>query len=415
MLIEKYSFGTGDRFGRQGAAQLAAIMEMNRLGVPVVPVWNKSNREHHYIGSSPEAVPEIVRQAVAQAGYAGRFYIDADHVQMDTIDRFVPHCDFFTLDVASYIGAPYEASDMHEFLHATRKFRGDFTLPVTGEVFRVTDDYLGEVARKYLKAMSEVGKMYRYLRKVKGEGRFITEVSVDESDEVQSPVDLFFILAMLRVYDVEVQTLAPRFPGLFAKGIDYIGNASEFMQVFEQDVAIVIRAQKEFTLPASLKLSVHTGSDKFSLYPGMRAVIRKHDAGIHLKTAGTTWLEEVAGLALSGGAGLDMAKDIYRQSFAQYQEFARPYAGLLFFDPEMLPSVETVDGWNAEDFAAAITHDPANPAYNMHFRQLIHIGYRIAAEKGQEYLQALDENREVVAAHVTHNLLSRHMKPLFLT
>jgi hypothetical protein len=415
MLIEKYSFGTGDRFGRQGAAQLAAIMEMNRLGVPVVPVWNKSNREHHYIGSSPAAVPEIVRQAVSEAGYAGRYHIDADHVQIDTIDKFVPHCDFFTLDVARHIGEPYDASGMHEFLHATRKFRGDFTLPVTGEVFRVTDEYLGEVARKYLKAMSEVGKMYRYLRQVKGEGWFITEVSVDESDEVQSPVDLFFILAMLRVYDVEVQTLAPRFPGLLAKGIDYVGNVSGFMRAFEQNVAVVIRAQQEFALPASLKLSIHTGSDKFSLYPGMGAVIRKHNAGIHLKTAGTTWLEEVAGLALSGGAGLDMAKDIYRRSFAQYRELAQPYAGLLFFDPEMLPPVETVDSWNAEAFAAAITHDPANPAYNMHFRQLIHIGYRNAADKGEEYLHALDKNREVVAARVTHNLLSRHMKPLFLT
>lgn len=413
-MIEKYSFGTGDRFGRSGQAQLAAIMEMNRLGIPVVPVWNKSNREHSLIGSAPASTAAAAADAVTAAGYRGKYYVDADHVSLDILDRFVPHCNFFTLDVASHIGKKPDETGVRDFLHLMQRYKGDFRLPVTGNIFSVTDAYLQEVARKYLKAMSEVGKMYRYLCKVRDSTEFVTEVSVDESDEVQGPVDLFFILAMLRLFDVDVQTLAPRFPGLFAKGIDYVGDREAFALAFEQDVAIVQMAQKEFRLPSSLKLSVHSGSDKFSLYPVIGSVIRKYNTGIHVKTAGTTWLEEVAALAEAGGEGLEIAKEIYCLSFERTTELAAPYAGLLYFEPEMLPPVEEVRKWNASQFTGAITHDAKNPAYNLHFRQLIHIGYRIAAAMGDRFLNALDTNRQIVSQRVTYNLLERHMKPLFL-
>jgi len=414
MLLEKYSFGTGDRFGRAGQAQLAAIMEMNRLGVPVVPVWNKSYREHSLIGSVPASTAASAAGAVAAAGYKGSYYLDADHVSFDTLDRFIPHCNFFTLDVAKYIGMEPDETGIREFLHLMRHYKGDFKLPVTGGIFRVTDEYLYDVARKYLKAISEVGKMFRFLCQVKDVGRFITEVSVDESEEEQGPVDLFFILAMLRMFDVDVQTLAPRFPGLFAKGIDYIGDREEFALAFEQDVAIVQLARQEFRLPGSLKLSIHSGSDKFSLYPVIGSIIRKYDAGIHLKTAGTTWLEEVAGLAQAGGEALEMAKEIYCRSLERTVELAAPYAGLLYFEPGLLPTVTEVMKWTSVQFTGAITHDTSNPAYDLHFRQLIHIGYRIAAAMGDDFLQALDRNRKVVAERVTFNLLERHMKPLFL-
>jgi hypothetical protein len=414
MLLEKYSFGTGDRFGRAGEAQLAAIMEMNRLGVPVVPVWNKSHREHSLIGSAPDATAAAAADAVAAAGYKGKYYIDADHVSFTTMDRFIPHCNFFTLDVAKYIGVEAEETGIREFQHLMRHYKGDFKLPVTGDVFRVTDEYLHGLARKYMKAMSEVGKMFRFLCQVKDVGRFVTEVSVDESEEVQGPVDLFFILAMLRMYDVDVQNLAPRFPGLFAKGIDYIGDRDTFALAFEQDVAIVQLARQEFRLPCSLKLSVHSGSDKFSLYPVIGDIIRKYDAGLHLKTAGTTWLEEVAGLAEAGGEALEMTKEIYCKSLERTVELAEPYAGLLHFEPELLPTAAEVMKWTSEQFTGAITHDASNPAYNLNFRQLIHIGYRIAAAMGDDFLLALDRNRKVVAERVTFNLLERHMKPLFL-
>ena len=105
MKLEKYSFGMGDRFGKEGTAQLQAIQEINNLGVEVVPVWNKSNREHTIIGSSPAMVRREAIDAVAACRYKGKYYTDADHINSDTVDRFIDSHDFFTLDVAHFIGS----------------------------------------------------------------------------------------------------------------------------------------------------------------------------------------------------------------------------------------------------------------------------------------------------------------------
>ncbi|MFA6702764.1 MAG: tagaturonate epimerase family protein, partial [Dysgonamonadaceae bacterium] len=102
---------------------------------------------------------------------------------------------------------------------------------------------------------------------------------------------------------VQVQTIAPKFTGRFNKGVDYVGDLDQFAKEFEEDVLVIDFGVKEFGLPQELKLSVHSGSDKFSIYPIMAKVIKKHDKGLHLKTAGTTWLEEVIGLSMSGGEG----------------------------------------------------------------------------------------------------------------
>ncbi len=104
-------------------------------------------------------------------------------------------------------------------------------------------------------------------------------------------------------------------------------------------------------MPEELKLSVHSGSDKFSIYPIMADVIKKHDKGLHVKTAGTTWLEEVIGLAVAGGEALDLAKQIYANSFNRSEELCAPYADVIEIDNSQLPSVEEVNGWNSEKFA----------------------------------------------------------------
>jgi hypothetical protein len=166
-------------------------------------------------------------------------------------------------------------------------------------------------------------------------------------------------------------------------------------------------------LPGNLKLSVHSGSDKFSIYPAIQKAIQKFDAGIHVKTAGTTWLEEVIGLAQAGGKGLKIAKKIYVKSLDRYDELAGPYATVLNIDKSKLPTAEEVQGWNSDQFANALIHDQSCKEYNSNFRQLIHIGYKIAAELGYEYLAALDDFREVIAKNVKNNLLERHLKLLF--
>jgi hypothetical protein len=227
-------------------------------------------------------------------------------------------------------------------------------------------------------------------------------------------MELFFILAELNHLGVDVQTIAPKFSGLFAKGVDYIGDIGKFAEEFEQDVAVLKFAVKKLNLADNLKLSVHSGSDKFSIYPFIKKALQKFDAGIHVKTAGTTWLEEVIGLAEAGGEGLDIAKEIYGRSVKRFDELTGPYAAVLHLDRSVLPSFKKVNGWKTRQFADALTHNRKCPGYDPNFRQLIHVGYKIAAEMGERFQSALDKNRKIITVRVKNNLLERHLKPLFI-
>jgi len=413
MLIEKYSFGMGDRFGREGRAQLAAVQEINKLGFNVVPVWNKSYREHTIVKTEQSAVAREAADAVKANHFTGNYYVDADHIGLATVDQFIDHSNFFTIDVAHYIGKAPSLEEKKEFLNRYRRYLGKLSIRGIGHEFVVTQTTLELISDKFLNAIKEVKAIYDHIASKKGASGFIPEVSMDECENAQSPLELFFILAELKYRGVEVQTIAPKFSGLFAKGVNYIGDIEQFAQEFEQDVAVTQHAIKEFGLPKNLKLSVHSGSDKFAIYPAMRKAIQKFDAGIHVKTAGTTWLEEVIGLAQAGGAGLEIAKSIYAQSVARYDELAGPYATVLHIDKSKLPPVNLVSSWSSSQFTDALRHNQSCRDYNPNFRQLIHVGYKIAAEMGDRYMNALEKYRDIVEENVKHNLLDRHLKLLF--
>jgi hypothetical protein len=162
-----------------------------------------------------------------------------------------------------------------------------------------------------------------------------------------------------------------------------------------------------------VKLSVHSGSDKFSIYPKIRELVGKHHSGIHIKTAGTTWLAEVEGLARGGGDGLRIAKEVYRQGLLRYNELAAPYAAVLHIDVKKLPPAREVLGWNSGHFARTVIHDQLCREYNLHFRQLIHIAYKVAAEMGGEFCDALEFYRDPIEEQVYTNLYDRHLRRLF--
>jgi hypothetical protein len=119
-------------------------------------------------------------------------------------------------------------------------------------------------------------------------------------------------------------------------------------------------------------------------------------------------------LAEAGGDGLVLAKEVYAEAFAHMKELTAPYATVIDIDPAALPSTEAVNGWTSEQFTGALRHDQANTAYNPSFRQLLHVGFKVAAKMGPRYLEALQANEEVVAKNVTENLFERHIKPVFL-
>jgi hypothetical protein len=414
MQLEKYSIGVGDRFGHQGKAQLSALVKAKLNGVDIVPVWNKSKREHTLIGSLPLSVKDEAVNAVKELRWKDSYYVDADHIGIKTVDDFIEHSNFFTLDVADFINQPFNQDDFENFIKKAGEFLGELVIPDVSKTYIVTKESVGEIASRFLTAIKEAGKIYKHIEAVKGKDNFVTEVSLDEYHQAQSPEELFFILLGLSMEGVPVQTIAPKFSGRFNKGVDYVGNVDQFAREFEDDVAVIKHAVRLFSLPENLKLSVHSGSDKFSIYKPISRIIKKYNAGIHLKTAGTTWLEELIGLAEAGGEGLQIAKEVYEASVARIDELMKPYLTVVDIDVKKLPFVEDVKNWSATDFTSALRHDQSNPRFNIHFRQLLHLGYKIAAEMGNRYISALEKYDEIIGKNVSENIFDRHIKPLFL-
>jgi len=262
--------------------------------------------------------------------------------------------------------------------------------------------------------VKKAGAVYRIIVNSRGEGNFIPEVSMDETDTAQTPLELLIILAAIADEGVPVQTIAPKFSGRFNKGVDYHGNVAQFEHEFALDVAAIAYAVEHFGLPGNLKLSVHSGSDKFSLYQPIHAIMKRFNAGVHLKTAGTTWLEELIGLAEAEGDGLAIAKDIYAEAYAHREELCVPYATVIDIDPARLPSPSAVQSWSSGQFTSALRHIENAPSYNPSFRQLLHVGFKVAAKMGKRYLDLLDLHETVIAKNVTENLYQRHIAPVFL-
>ena len=138
MKLEKYSFGIGDRFGQQGLAQLEALIKAKEAGIEIVPVWNKSNREHQIINSSPADTLLEADSAVKALQWEEPYYVDADHINLKTVDPFLEHANFFTLDVADYIGSAISEQELQDFLKEASAYEGELQIP-------------GKTARKWVR------------------------------------------------------------------------------------------------------------------------------------------------------------------------------------------------------------------------------------------------------------------------
>lgn len=414
LKLEKYSIGVGDRFAHQAKAQLRACQMLQEQGVEVAPVWNKSNREHSFIGSEPASVQKVAKAAVEALGWKGSWHVDADHIGMKTVDRYMDCADFYTIDVADFIGQETPGPIIEDFVKSHPELIGSISIPGIDEPLEITEEELARVANQYLLAVQEATNVYHYIVEKKEHDDFVAEVSMDETDNPQRPHELLIILAAMADEDIPVQTIAPKFTGRFNKGVDYVGDLAQFEKEFNDDLAVIAYAIEKYGLPEDLKLSVHSGSDKFSLYPIIRKALQRTGAGVHLKTAGTTWLEEMIGLSEAGGDGLALAKEIYAYALENVDDLCAPYAAVIDIDRSQLPSAETVNGWSGEQLANALRHIQDHPEFNANIRQLIHISFKVAAKAGDRYLNLLKSNEEIVGKNVTENIFDRHLKPLFL-
>ena len=413
LSIEPYTIGIGDRFARQGRAQLEALVRAKEAGINVFPVWNKSYREHTLIKTKPLDVRAEADTAVRALGWTGAYYVDADHIGIKNMETFISASDFFTIDVADFTGQAAAADAEESFVKAAHSFGKTLAIPGIQRPFEIGEAGLRAAARKFQLAMQEAGRVYRAIAAKKGADNFVTEISVDETFTAQTPVELLLILAMIQIEGIPVQTIAPKFTGRFNKGIDYRGDLTQFEKEFDEDLSVIAFAIREFGLPPTLKLSVHSGSDKFALYPVINRLIKRKDAALHVKTAGTTWLEELIGLAEAGGDGLEIAKEIYREAFNRFDELSAPYAPVLDIDKDQLPDPVMVAAWDSKTYTDTLRHVQSCQRYNPNFRQLLHIAFKVAAEMGERFLQALEANEPVIARNVTKNLLERHIKPIF--
>ncbi|KPJ76057.1 MAG: hypothetical protein AMJ54_13070 [Deltaproteobacteria bacterium SG8_13] len=415
LVLDKFSIGTGDRFAHQGKAQLAAVKKARESdGLELSVIWNKSHREHLIIHTSPDSVRREADSAVRELGWSGGYFVDADHINLTNVDLFIDTSDFFTIDVADFTGRIASEEDIEKFVADCQRLCGKLSVPGIPEPLSITEEKIRSAAATYLLAVKEAGRIYRHIENKKGRGNFITEVSMDETDEPQRPEQLLVILAAISGEAIPLQTIAPKFTGRFNKGVDFVGDVDRFNREFEADVCILQYAIGEFGLPRNLKLSVHSGSDKFSIYPGINRAIKKHGAGLHIKTAGTTWLEELTGIAISDADGLAIAREVYSQSLERIDELCGPYATVIDIDTAKLPGKREVSGWSGQQFAETLKHDLSCPAYNLHFRQLLHVGYKIAAEMGSRFTDALEKHAVTIAPLVTQNLYERHIRPVFL-
>src|SRR5277367_2896053 len=176
LTLPKFSIGVGDRFAHQAKAQLAACILAADAGVEVVPVWNKSNREHTIIGSEPSQTRAAAYAAVKELGWKKPYFLDADHINLKTVQRFLDPCDFFTLDVADLIGQPAKLEDVDAFVKRHPELVGTVTIPKIAEPFKTDEAFVEGVANKFLAAVQHAGAIYRFLVENKGAGRFVPEV-----------------------------------------------------------------------------------------------------------------------------------------------------------------------------------------------------------------------------------------------
>ena len=181
LKLGKHSIGVGDRFAHQAKAQLQACVTALAGGFEVIPVWNKSNREHNLIGSEPASARQAASAAVEALAWRLPYFCDADHITLQTVDRFLDSCDFYTIDVADFIGQPAPAEEIDDFVKRHPELQGSIELEGADESFEIARESLRQTAQKYLTAVKRAGEVYRRIENARGAGSFIPEVSMDET------------------------------------------------------------------------------------------------------------------------------------------------------------------------------------------------------------------------------------------
>ncbi len=411
--LDKYSFGFGDRFSLHGEAFLQALKKANDSGLQITPVWNKSFRGYSFVGDDAATVKEKVDKLMQNHTWCKQYHIDADHIKYDNVSEFIDSCDYFTIDVSGYIRKLAHYDEMDSFIKANQKYIGRMNVPGMSETFQVFENMITSFAGMYLLAAQKAGEVYQLIKKRKGHKNFITEISMDEVHYSHSPLELFFILNALAYYDVDFQLISPKFIGRFNKNVEYAGDTEKFKAELEMYLKMINFAIEEFNLNPDLKLSIHSGSDKFAIYPVIKDVIQKFDAGIHIKTSGIGWLDSIMYLAELEGEAYDFVKEIYVTSYEDFSELVTPYDKVIDINKSKLPSPDEINKLNGKQFKAALDNNSGNEDYNPTLRQFMSCAYKTAACQKEKYEDLVNANLEMINKQIEENLFEKHFSQIY--
>ena len=395
----KLSAGCGDRLGPATPGHIRALRKAGTIA-PILA--QQSMRENTRTGRSPQQVLDEAMWGVFQEGWREPWGADADHL-MTTAD--VDICvaagyTFYTVDPGDHVdneahSAPLEV--LKEKLHGlpwsdladspdqlNHRYLGvEFDVEGWHIVFDETT--LARAAAKYGRAVAHTARMYRYLAGIMGDRPFELEVSVDETETPTSPHEHYFVANELRRLDVKWVSLAPRYVGRFEKGVDYIGDLAQFDREMAKHAAIA-------RVLGPYKLSIHSGSDKFSVYP-----IYAQHAGklVHLKTAGTSYLEALRAIA---AVDASLFREILALALERYDEDRATYH--VSAQLEKVPCPEELAD---EDLAGILDQFDG--------REVLHVTFgSVMDQLGGELLAALDANEEAYYEALEAHF-DRHLAP----
>jgi hypothetical protein len=357
------SAGCGDRLGLATPGHIRAI----RKAAGIAPIFTQQSiREMERTNRTPRDVVNDGTWGVFQEGWRGGYGADADHLK-DTasIDMCVQAgYTFYTFDPRDHVDNDAHTDDVPTLRQKVAalpwdrladteramydRYMHEFSIEGTYTI-QFEEDMLLRAAAKYSRALAHVAELYRYLAHEMGETPFEVEVSVDETETTTSPQEHFFIASELGRLGVEWVSLAPRYVGRFEKGVDYIGDLAEFEAEMARHAAIARHC-------GPYKLSLHSGSDKFSIYP---ITARQTRGLVHLKTAGTSYLEALRAIATIDPG---LFRDILDFAFERYDTDKATYH--VSADPSLAPRSSEL----ADDELTSVLD-------NFHARQMLHVTF----------------------------------------
>ena len=240
LTLAKYSFGVGDRFAHQAGPNCgpacwlpSRASKSCRSGTNRIANTRSSARSP--TASAPRPTPRV-----RKLGWGKAYHVDADHIRLETVDGFSLRATFTRSTWPTRSANRPSRPQCRSFVERHPELaRPRLAVAGVAEPLDLSAPRSSAIAGKYLRAVQEAGRIYRHIAAAKGADRFITEVSMDETDSPQTPPELLVILAALADEQVPMQTIAPKFTGRFNKGVDYVGDVGKFEKEFQDDLAVI--------------------------------------------------------------------------------------------------------------------------------------------------------------------------------